>query len=80
MLDVEGEVNGLLTYDREVLRPNVAQWQADIQALYDAVAARSNGTTTPPTYDQPQQMGSPAHYGWPSRPDGHSEYTQPPSA
>ena len=42
--DVEGEVNGLLTYDRRVLRPNKDQWRADIQALYDAAAARSNGT------------------------------------
>lgn len=43
--DVEGEVNGLLTYDRRVLRPDVAQWQSDIQALYDAGAARSNAST-----------------------------------
>ncbi|KAK4989969.1 hypothetical protein LTR50_002880 [Elasticomyces elasticus] len=44
--DVEGEVNGLLTYDRRVLRPNVSQWQSDIQALYNAGAARTN-TSTP---------------------------------
>ena len=42
--DVEGEVNGLLTYDRRVLRPNKDQWRGDIQALYDAARARSNGT------------------------------------
>jgi hypothetical protein len=42
--DVEGEVNGLLTYDRRVLRPNKAQWQADIQALYDAAKARGNSS------------------------------------
>lgn len=45
--DVEGEVNGLLTYDRRFERVDVAQWQADIQALYDAAAARGgfgNGT------------------------------------
>lgn len=41
--DVEGEVNGLLTYDRRVLRPNVEQWRADIQALYDAAASRGGG-------------------------------------
>ena len=41
--DVEGEVNGLLTYDRRILRPNVDQWKADIQAFYDAVDARANG-------------------------------------
>lgn len=38
--DVEGEVNGLLTYDRRIERVDVAQWQADIQSLYDAAAAR----------------------------------------
>jgi hypothetical protein len=42
--DVEGEVNGLLTYDRRVLRPNETQWKADIQALYDAAASRSNSS------------------------------------
>lgn len=41
--DVEGEVNGLLTYDRRVERVDVAQWQADIQALYDTAAARGAG-------------------------------------
>ena len=40
--DVEGEVNGLMTYDRRLIRPNAAQWRADIQALYDAAASRSN--------------------------------------
>lgn len=38
--DVEGEVNGLLTYDRRGKRVDVAQWQADIQSLYHAAAAR----------------------------------------
>ncbi|KAK3639310.1 hypothetical protein LTR22_017511 [Elasticomyces elasticus] len=42
--DVEGEVNGLLSYDRRVLRPDVGQWQADIQNLYDAAAARNNAS------------------------------------
>ncbi|TKA68257.1 hypothetical protein B0A49_08019 [Cryomyces minteri] len=42
--DVEGEVNGLLTYDRRILRPNEAQWKADIQGLYDAAASRSNSS------------------------------------
>jgi len=41
---VEGEVNGLLTYDRRVLRPDVAQWQADIKALYDAAAGPHNAS------------------------------------
>ncbi|TGJ84718.1 hypothetical protein E0Z10_g4017 [Xylaria hypoxylon] len=39
--DVEGEVNGLLTYDRRVLRPDVDQWRSDIQALKDAAKARN---------------------------------------
>ncbi|KAI8624967.1 glycoside hydrolase family 2 protein [Xylariaceae sp. FL1651] len=39
--DVEGEVNGLLTYDRRVLRPDVHQWKSDIQALKDAAKARA---------------------------------------
>ena len=42
--DVEGEVNGMVTYDRRLLRPDLPQWNADIQALYDAAAARSNST------------------------------------
>ncbi|ROV90410.1 hypothetical protein VSDG_08463 [Cytospora chrysosperma] len=46
--DVEGEVNGLLAYDRRGERLDVAQWQADIQSIYDAAAARggySNSTS-----------------------------------
>lgn len=46
--DVEGEVNGLMTYDRRLARVDVNQWKADIQALYDAAAARSNATMTTP--------------------------------
>jgi hypothetical protein len=42
---VEGEVNGLVTYDRRLARTDEKQWQADIKALYDAAAARSNATT-----------------------------------
>ncbi|KAL1639400.1 hypothetical protein SLS58_007981 [Diplodia intermedia] len=38
--DVEGEVNGLVTYDRRLERVDRAQWKADIQALYDAAAGR----------------------------------------
>jgi hypothetical protein len=38
--DVEGEVNGFLTYDRRVLRLDEEQWKADIQALYDAADSR----------------------------------------
>ncbi|WPG99054.1 putative beta-galactosidase [Acrodontium crateriforme] len=39
--DVEGELNGMLTYDRRILRTDVEQWKKDIQALYDAAAIRS---------------------------------------
>lgn len=42
--DVEGEVNGMMTYDRRILRPDVSEWDADLKALYDAAAARSNST------------------------------------
>lgn len=38
--DVEGEVNGLLTYDRRVMRPDLKQWQDDIKSLYEAAASR----------------------------------------
>lgn len=44
--DVEGEVNGLMTYDRRLKRVDEAQWRTDIQALYDAAAARSTNATT----------------------------------
>ncbi|KAI0376904.1 glycoside hydrolase family 2 protein [Hypomontagnella monticulosa] len=38
--DVEGEVNGFLTYDRRLLRTDKHQWRSDIQALYDAAEKR----------------------------------------
>jgi hypothetical protein len=41
--DVEGEVNGLLTYDRRIIRMNENQWRKDIQALYDAAEDRFHG-------------------------------------
>ncbi|PVH72689.1 glycoside hydrolase family 2 protein [Cadophora sp. DSE1049] len=46
--DVEGEVNGLLTYDRRILRPDQETWSKDLQALYDAAAGRRNRSV--PTY------------------------------
>lgn len=48
--DVEGEVNGLMTYDRRILRPDVAQWQADISDLYSAAASRTNASTALPSF------------------------------
>jgi hypothetical protein len=44
--DVEGEVNGLLTYDRRILRTDVKQWKTDIQNLYDAAKARRTTAST----------------------------------
>ncbi|KAL3477324.1 glycoside hydrolase superfamily [Aspergillus californicus] len=38
--DVEGEVNGLMTYDRRVKRVDEKQWRDDIQALYSAARGR----------------------------------------
>ncbi|CAI6334178.1 unnamed protein product [Periconia digitata] len=40
--DVEGEVNGLLTYDRRINRMDKEQWRSDIGDLYQA--ARERGT------------------------------------
>ncbi|KAK3393943.1 family 2 glycosyl hydrolase [Podospora didyma] len=39
--DVEGEVNGLVSYDRRFVRVNVTQWQADIKSLYEAAELRA---------------------------------------
>lgn len=44
--DVEGEVNGFLTYDRRFLRLDEDQWKADIQALYDAAETRGGKKKT----------------------------------
>ncbi|KAL1610139.1 hypothetical protein SLS60_001804 [Paraconiothyrium brasiliense] len=44
--DVEGEVNGMLTYDRRVNRMDKEQWKADIQALYDTAAKRGSSNST----------------------------------
>ncbi|USP78982.1 glycoside hydrolase family 2 protein [Curvularia clavata] len=43
--DVEGEVNGMMTYDRKVIRMNETMWKEDIQALYDAAAKRGNNSS-----------------------------------
>ncbi|KAJ5122027.1 hypothetical protein N7448_003157 [Penicillium atrosanguineum] len=42
--DVEGEVNGLMTYDRRLKRVDEDQWKSDIQALYKAASGRRNAT------------------------------------
>jgi len=56
--DVEGEVNGLMTYDRRILRPNVAQWQNDLRAMYAAAAARGKQGTMPPSFYPPNETGT----------------------
>ncbi|CAE7180150.1 hypothetical protein PTNB73_03703 [Pyrenophora teres f. teres] len=43
--DVEGEVNGMMTYDRKVIRMNETMWKEDIQALYDAAEKRAHNMT-----------------------------------
>ena len=43
--DVEGEVNGMLTYDRRVNRMDKEQWRKDIQGLYDTAAKRAGNAT-----------------------------------
>ncbi|PLW10524.1 hypothetical protein PCANC_21124 [Puccinia coronata f. sp. avenae] len=41
--DVEAETNGLLTYDRRILRPNVKKWQTLIAQIHAAARRRSHG-------------------------------------
>jgi hypothetical protein len=45
--DVEGEVNGMLSYDRRINRMDKDMWKADIQGLHDAAAARASNSTMP---------------------------------
>ncbi|PYI00517.1 hydrolase [Aspergillus sclerotiicarbonarius CBS 121057] len=44
--DVEGEVNGLMTYDRRIKRVDESQWKSDIQGLYDAASNRTNSSSS----------------------------------
>jgi len=39
--DVEGEVNGLMSYDRRIIRMDEEQWKEDVEALYEAAADRA---------------------------------------
>lgn len=32
--DVEGEVNGMMTYDRRIIRPDVQKWRLDLEVSY----------------------------------------------
>lgn len=36
LTDVEGEVNGLMSYDRRIVRMDMAQWRTDIRGLHAA--------------------------------------------
>lgn len=38
-------MNGMMTYDRNIIRMNTTMWKADIQALYDAAAKRAHNAT-----------------------------------
>ncbi|KAI8400147.1 hypothetical protein FOFC_18970, partial [Fusarium oxysporum] len=49
--DVEGEVNGLITYDRRFVRPDVEKWQSEIASVYKAAASRG-GPSNPDTEDE----------------------------
>lgn len=45
---MEGEVNGMMTYDRRVLRPDVQKWRADIEVSnvsYNLPYCRRSGHT-----------------------------------
>ena len=42
--DVQGEVNGMMTYDRNIIRMNTTMWKEEIQTLYDAAAKRASET------------------------------------
>ncbi|KAF2204320.1 hypothetical protein GQ43DRAFT_364855 [Delitschia confertaspora ATCC 74209] len=41
--DVEGEVNGLATYDRRLVRMNTEMWRGDIEGMYKALEDRDRG-------------------------------------
>lgn len=38
--DVEGELNGMLTYDRRMLRPDLRKWREDIQVSNTSMQSR----------------------------------------
>ena len=62
--DVEGEVNGLMTYDRRVVRMDIEQWKNDVGALYEAAGKRGgsgNGSGNGTFYvvDRGVQIGMP---------------------
>lgn len=44
---MEGEVNGMMTYDRRWVRMNATMWKEDIQALYDTAEKRATEASLP---------------------------------
>jgi hypothetical protein len=38
---VEGEVNGLVSYDRRFHRANVTMWREDVRALFETAEKRA---------------------------------------
>jgi hypothetical protein len=49
--DVEGEVNGLMTYDRRVIRMDEEMWKRDVGALYESAKRRASGNGTAAVMD-----------------------------
>lgn len=63
--DVEGEVNGLLSYDRRIARPDEEQWRADIAALYAAARKRAeDGAENPSSFVSVDADGVGLGQGW----------------
>jgi hypothetical protein len=57
--DVEGEVNGLMTYDRRIIRMDEEIWKRDVSALYEAAAKRAKGNGTMAYREMMGQIGLP---------------------
>jgi hypothetical protein len=54
--DVEGEVNGLLTYDRRVMRIDLNMWREEIQAIYDTAEKRGARRYVIPDLEESLQL------------------------
>jgi hypothetical protein len=55
--DVEGEVNGMLTYDRRINRMDKALWQKSLAALYAAAEKRGQNATMAAVVDRAVGFG-----------------------
>ncbi|KAI8650664.1 hypothetical protein NCS57_01400800 [Fusarium keratoplasticum] len=58
--DVEGEVNGLVTYDRRFLRPQLEKWQDDIQSRL-IIMSKPTQPSTDFFEKQPGEVSEPGH-------------------